>query len=236
MVQGEPVRVTKTVKVHRSEPVEAVVQHVLDKFARIEGRALGHAAEYDLFAIPDQGLAGAPLPRLTPLPLPPPQPVPTLLGPHPKFLLRRVAPGARNITAAPVPALASAPALMAPALMAPAPAPTLSAPAAAMTRPQRASSLFVDRPAASTAIIDTLIAQSAPPVASRAPPTVTTSGNLVRTGSNGSEKRFSELLSEAQSLDLSHLFDHDAGLAVAAEPTTTTTPTTVTTTSFARGS
>ncbi|KNE55412.1 hypothetical protein AMAG_01308 [Allomyces macrogynus ATCC 38327] len=233
MVQGEPVRVTKTVKVHRSEPVEAVVQHVLDKFARIEGRALGHAAEYDLFAIPDQGLAGAPLPRLTPLPLPPPQPVPTLLGPHPKFLLRRVAPGARNIIAAPAPALAAAPA-PGPALMAP--APTLTAPAAAMTRPQRASSLFVDRPAASAAIVDTLITQPAPPVASRAPPTVTTSGNLVRTGSNGSEKRFSELLSEAQSLDLSHLFDHDSGLAVAAEPTTTTTPTTVTTTSFARGS
>ncbi|KAJ3370317.1 hypothetical protein GGF31_004147 [Allomyces arbusculus] len=233
MVQGEPVRVTKTVKVHRSEPVEAVVQHVLDKFARIEGRALGHAAEYDLFAIPDQGLAGAPLPRLIPLPLPPPQPVPTLLGPHPKFLLRRVAPGARNAVVAPAPALAAAPA-PGPAIMAP--APTLSAPATAMTRPQRASSLFVDRPAASAAIVDTLIAQSAPPVASRAPPTVTTSGNLVRTGSNGSEKRFSELLSEAQSLDLSHLFDHDAGLAVAAEPTTNTTPTTVTTTSFARGS
>ncbi|KAJ3359552.1 hypothetical protein GGF32_009198 [Allomyces javanicus] len=233
MIQGEPVRVTKTVKVHRSEPVEAVVQHVLDKFARIEGRALGHAAEYDLFAIPDQGLAGAPLPRLTPLPLPPSQPVPTLLGPHPKFLLRRVAPGARRVVAAPAPALAAAPA-PGPALVALAPA--LTAPAAAMTRPQRASSLFVDRPAASAAIVDTLIAQSAPPVAARASPTVTTSGNLVRTGSNGSEKRFSELLSEAQSLDLSHLFDHDTGLAVAAEPTTTTTPTTVTTTSFARGS
>ncbi|KAJ3367031.1 hypothetical protein GGF32_000092 [Allomyces javanicus] len=194
---GDTVRMAKILKVRRADTVAEVMRSALLKFARSEGRALGSIEEYDLVV---DGIPGAlPLDQGTPLPaIAAARTYPTYL------LIPRPAP------AVPVPSAAVVSA-------------TTTIKRTSIDRPVRASSLLVDTqqrglavsPAvapALTVVTATATASAPAATAAAAPPAPAPLDSLAPPSAGStSGKRFSELLSEAQSLDLMHLFDENAG-------------------------
>ncbi|KNE56161.1 hypothetical protein AMAG_01996 [Allomyces macrogynus ATCC 38327] len=191
---GDTVRMAKILKVRCADTVAEVMRSALLKFARSEGRALGSIEEYDLVV---DGIPGA-LPLDQHAPLPPIAAART----YPTYLLiPRPAPA----IPVPSPAVVSA---------------TTTIKRTSIDRPVRASSLLVDTqqrglavsPAVAPALtVVTATASSSAPPAAAAPSAPAPLDSLAPPSvGSASGKRFSELLSEAQSLDLMHLFDENA--------------------------
>ncbi|KAJ3370911.1 hypothetical protein GGF31_003640 [Allomyces arbusculus] len=191
---GDTVRMAKIIKVRRAETVAEVMRFALLKFARSEGRALGSIEEYDLVV---DGIPGA-LPLDQNAPLPPIAAART----YPTYLLIP-----RPAPAVPVPSAAVA-------------SVTTTIKRTSIDRPVRASSLLVDTqqrglavsPAVAPALtVVTATATASAPAAAAAPSAPAPLDSLAPPSAGStSGKRFSELLSEAQSLDLMHLFDENA--------------------------
>ncbi|KAI9221355.1 hypothetical protein BC828DRAFT_397525 [Blastocladiella britannica] len=208
------VAMAKTLKVAPGDSARAVVAAALKKFARAEGKPLGESLEYTL-VVANTGAALAPDALVL-------SSVTTVPGKVPTLTLRRAA-SRTTLTLAVGSDAVAIKVPGPPSGEAPSP---VAAEAAAVARsiPVEEAVPAATADAAEGGVVDTLIAESSAPTVA-IPRDVPSGGPMSGTSPSGA-KRFSELLSEAQSLDLSLIFDGglpEIGSASSSDRTATAT-------------